>query len=114
MKRLVAENKDKYGPELMAKYGTLDSPEAVKERQRRFREDWQQEMAEDALSRGGGGGAGAPGAPTSTTADLTQKIEQMQQENANVFAIPEYVARMPSTAFRSLPLTSHWPSMAVH
>ena len=43
MKRLVAENKDKYGAELMAKYGTLDSPEAVKERQRRFREDWQRE-----------------------------------------------------------------------
>merc|ERR1719486_1383080 len=68
MKRIVAQNKEKYGPELLAKYGTLDSPEAVKERQRRFREDWQKDMAEDALSRTGGGGGGGGGG--GTTADL--------------------------------------------
>jgi aarF domain-containing kinase len=96
MDRLVAENKERYGAELMAKYGTLDSPEATKERQRRFREDWQEEMAQDALSRGGGGG-GAP----SAAVELTQKIEQLQQENSNVFAIPDYFVYM-SRAFATL------------
>ena len=101
------------------RYGTLDSPEAVKERQRRFREDWQAEMARDALARSGGGsgapklgngapklGSGAPGAvgavpSTSTTADLTSKIEELQQQNADVFAIPEYFVYM-SRAFATL------------
>ena len=89
------------------RYGTLDSPEAVKERQR------------DALARSGGGsgapklgngapklGSGAPGAvgavpSTSTTADLTSKIEELQQQNADVFAIPEYFVYM-SRAFATL------------
>jgi hypothetical protein len=87
------------------RYGTLDSPEAVKERQRRFREDWQAEMARDALARSGGG-RGAPGAggavpSTSTTADLTSKIEELQQQNADVFAIPDYFVYM-SRAFATL------------
>ena len=50
MERLVAENKEKYKEPLLAKFGTLDSPEATKERQRLFREDWQREMAEDAMA----------------------------------------------------------------
>jgi len=50
-------------------------------------------MAEDALKRSGRG--------TSTTADLTQKIEQLQQDNSNVFAIPDYFVYM-SRAFATL------------
>ena len=103
MERLVEENKQKYGPQLLAKYGTLDSPEAVKERQRLFKEDWQKQMAEDAMVRGGGAeaGMGAGAAPTSTTMDITAKIEQLQQENSNVFAIPDYFVYM-SRAFSTL------------
>jgi predicted unusual protein kinase regulating ubiquinone biosynthesis (AarF/ABC1/UbiB family) len=86
MERLVAENK--------AKYRAADGSELpTKERQRRFREDWKKEMAKDSLGRTGTG--------TSTTADITQKLEQMQQENANVFAIPEYFIYM-SRAFATL------------
>ena len=92
MKRIVAQNKEKYGPELLAKYGTLDSPEAVKERQRRFREDWQKDMAEKALEEGG---------TASTTANMTAKIEEMQKENPNFFAIPDYFLYM-SRAFATL------------
>ena len=50
------------------------APEAVKERQRLFREDWKKQMAEDAMVRGEGA------APSSTTMDITAKIEQLQQE----------------------------------
>jgi len=102
MKRLVAENKEKYAPQLLAKYGTTDSPEATKKRQRLFREDWQREMAEDAMARGGDGGAAAAAGPaTSTTADITGKIEEMQKQNSNVFAIPDYFVYM-SRAFATL------------
>jgi len=95
MKRLVAENKEKYAPQLLAKFGTTDSPEATKERQRLFREDWQREMAEDAMARGG------DEVVTSTTADITGKIEEMQKQNSNVFAIPDYFVYM-SRAFATL------------
>jgi len=46
---------------------------------------------------GGGGG----GAPASAAVELTQKIEQLQSENADVFAIPEYFVYM-SRAFSTL------------
>ena len=104
MERLVAENKEKYGAILMEKYGTLDSKEATKERQRLFREDWQKEMAKDGMSNGmaqGSGGGGGGGAPASAAVELTQKIEQLQSENADVFAIPEYFVYM-SRAFATL------------
>ena len=118
MQRLVAENKEKYREQLLAKFGTLDSPEATKERQRLFREDWQREMAEDAMSRGGGdmggvdggmggvdggmdGGMGVGVGGGSTTADITAKVEEMQQQNSNVFAIPDYFVYM-SRAFATL------------
>ena len=101
MNRMVEQNKERYGKELMAEFGTLESPEAVKERQRRFREDWKKEMAEDALARGGDMTMGGGGAPVSTAADLTAKIEQMQSDNSNVFAIPEYFVYM-SRAFSTL------------
>ena len=94
MERLVAENKEKYKEQLLAKFGTLDSPEATKERQRLFREDWQREMAADAMARTGGKGS-------STTADITGKIEELQQQNSNVFAIPDYFVYM-SRAFATL------------
>merc|ERR1719163_343302 len=59
MERLVAENK--------AKYRADDGSELpTKERQRRFREDWNREMERDARARGGG----ASGA-RSTTGELT-------------------------------------------
>merc|ERR1740130_1852102 len=73
-----------------------DSPEATKERQRLFREDWQREMAEDAMTRGGDDEV-----VSSTTADITGKIEEMQKQNANVFAIPDYFVYM-SRAFATL------------
>ncbi|CAK0797693.1 unnamed protein product [Prorocentrum cordatum] len=86
MERLVAKNK--------AKYRAADGSElSTQERQRRFREDWQREMAKDALKRSGSG--------TSTTSDLTQKIEQMQQDNSDVFAIPDYFVYM-ARAFATL------------
>ena len=62
MERLVAENKEKYGAILMEKYGTLDSKEATKERQRLFREDWQKEMAKDGISNGMAQGSAAAAA----------------------------------------------------
>merc|ERR1712238_307590 len=46
-------------------------------------------------------GNDSPGASTSTTIDVTTKIEQMQQENADVFAIPDYFVYM-SRAFSTL------------
>merc|ERR1740130_478846 len=73
-----------------------DSPEATKERQRLFREDWQREMAEDAMTRGGDDEV-----VSSTTADITGKIEEMQKQNANVFAIPDYFVYM-TRAFATL------------
>jgi len=86
MEALVSKNK--------AKYRAADGSElSTKERQRRFREDWQKEMAKDALKRSGKG--------TSTTADLSQKFEQLQQDNYNVFAIPDYFVYM-SRAFATL------------
>ena len=100
MERLVAENKEKYGEDLMRQFGTLDSPEAIKERQRRFREDYQKAMAADSLARTGGGGGGGSDGPTSTTMDLTQKIEQLQNENSDVFAIPDYFVRPPHRRLR--------------
>jgi len=86
MEALVSKNK--------AKYRAADGSElSTRERQRRFREDWQKEMAKDALKRSGKG--------TSTTADLSQKFEQLQQDNYNVFAIPDYFVYM-SRAFATL------------
>ncbi|KAH8074613.1 hypothetical protein JL721_2180 [Aureococcus anophagefferens] len=43
----------------------------------------------------------AMGRTSSTTADITSKIEELQQQNANVFAIPEYFLYM-SRAFATL------------
>ena len=51
---MVAENKAKYKAE-----DGSDLP--TKERQRRFREDWQRGMANDAVSRGGDDGGGSGG-----------------------------------------------------
>ena len=93
--RTFHPRQEKYAPQLLAKFGTLDSPEATKERQRLFREDWQREMAEDAMARGG------DEVVTSTTADITGKIEEMQKQNSNVFAIPDYFVYM-SRAFATL------------
>ena len=92
MERLVAQNKEKYA-EALAQFDDPDSKEATALRQKLFREDWQREMAEDAARRGD--------APSSTTADVTMKIEEMQQNNADVFAIPEYFLYM-SRAFATL------------
>lgn len=93
MKRMVAQNKEKYA-EALAEFDDLDSPEATKVRQKLFREDWQRQMAEDALSRG-------DTTSTSTTVDVTMQIEQMQEQNADVFAIPDYFVYM-SRAFSTL------------
>ncbi|EGB05954.1 hypothetical protein AURANDRAFT_10394, partial [Aureococcus anophagefferens] len=71
-------------------FDDLDSPEATKKRQALFREDWKKNQAEDAMGR-----------TSSTTADITSKIEELQQQNANVFAIPEYFLYM-SRAFATL------------
>jgi hypothetical protein len=96
MQRMVAQNKEKYAAAL-AEFDDLDSPEATKVRQRLFREDWQKQMALDAAARAGGAG-GAPSPPggsgSSTTFDITKQIEQMQQQNADVFAIPDYFVYM--------------------
>jgi predicted unusual protein kinase regulating ubiquinone biosynthesis (AarF/ABC1/UbiB family) len=97
MQRMVAQNKKKYAAAL-AEFDDLDSPEATKVRQRLFREDWQKQMAEDAMARDGDVASGVSG---STTADITMKIEQMQQQNADVFAIPDYFVYM-SRAFATL------------
>lgn len=92
MQRMVAQNKEKYA-EALKEFDDLDSPEATAVRQRLFREDWQKQMAEDAFSRDNG--------PHSTTMDLTKKIEQMQEQNSDVFAIPEYFVYM-ARAFATL------------
>jgi hypothetical protein len=93
MEALVEQNKEKYRDDLLREFGTLDSPEAVKERQRRFREDYREEMAQDALARTDGGSS----ASASTTMDLTLKIEQLQQQNSNVSEW-SYDARPPHSA----------------
>ena len=89
MQRMVAQNKEKYA-DALAEFDDLDSPEATKKRQALFREDWKQNQAEDAMGR-----------TSSTTADITSKIEELQQQNSNVFAIPEYFLYM-SRAFATL------------
>ncbi len=96
MKRMVEQNKEKYA-DALAEFDDLDSKEATEVRQRLFREDWQKSMAEDAMSRTNNGS----NAPTSTTMDVTMKIEQMQEQNADVFAIPDYFVYM-SRAFSTL------------
>merc|ERR1719148_501802 len=55
-------------------------------------------MAEDAIGRDDDSPAAAA---TSTTMDLTAKIEEMQQQNSDVFAIPDYFVYM-SRAFSTL------------
>lgn len=90
MKRMVQKNKDKYA-DALARFDDLDSPEATKERQRLFREDWAKDQAEDALKRGA----------SSTTADITSKVEELQSQNADVFAVPDYFLYM-SRAFATL------------
>ena len=94
MKRMVAQNKEKYA-EALSEFDDLDSKEATEVRQRLFREDWERQMAEDAMSRDGSS------ASTSTTMDITIKIEQMSQSNADVFKIPDYFVYM-SRAFSTL------------
>merc|ERR1712194_825165 len=86
MKRMVSQNKEKFA-DALKDFDDLDSPEATAVRQRLFKEEWQREMAEDAMSRG-------DNPTTSTTMDLTMKIEQMQEENTDVFAIPDYFVYM--------------------
>ena len=95
MQRMVAQNKEKYA-EALKGFDDLDSPEATAERQRLFREDWQRQMAEDALSR-----SESDNPQSSTTMDLTTKIEQLQEANSDVFAIPDYFVYM-SRAFATL------------
>jgi hypothetical protein len=97
MKRMVAQNKEKYA-EALKDFDDLDSKEATEVRQRLFREDWRRQMAEDAISRDGNQ---ASASSTSTTADVKMKIEQMQEQNADVFAIPDYFVYM-SRAFSTL------------
>ena len=89
MQRMVQQNKEKYA-DALAEFDDLDSPEATKKRQALFREDWKKNQAEDAMGR-----------TSSTTADITSKIEELQQQNSNVFAIPEYFLYM-SRAFATL------------
>jgi len=98
MKRMVSQNKEKFASQL-SEFDDIDSPEATKLRQKLFREDWQKQMAEDSMMRSGDDSSS--NAMTSTTADLTMKIEQMQQENTDVFAIPDYFIYM-SRAFATL------------
>jgi predicted unusual protein kinase regulating ubiquinone biosynthesis (AarF/ABC1/UbiB family) len=93
MQRMVAQNKEKYA-EALKDFDDLDSPEATALRQKLFREDWQRQMAEDALSR-------SDNPQMSATMDLTTKIEQMQEQNSDVFAIPDYFVYM-SRAFATL------------
>ena len=92
MERMVAQNKEKYA-DALAEFDDIDGEEATKARQRMFREDWQREMAEDSMSRSD--------STTSTTVDVTTKIEQMRQQNTNVFSIPDYFVYM-SRAFATL------------
>ena len=98
---MVAQNKEKYA-DALAGFDDLDSPEATKVRQRLFREDWQRQMAQDAMARAGDDGLAVHGgARSSTTGDITKQIEMMQQQNADVFAIPDYFVYM-SRAFSTL------------
>jgi predicted unusual protein kinase regulating ubiquinone biosynthesis (AarF/ABC1/UbiB family) len=92
MKRMVAQNKEKYA-DALAEFDDIDGEEATKVRQRMFQEDWQREMAEDSMSRSD--------STTSTTIDVTTKIEQMRQQNTDVFSIPDYFVYM-SRAFATL------------
>lgn len=94
MKRMVAQNKEKYA-DALSEFDDLDSKEATEVRQRLFREDWERQMAEDAMSRDDSSSS------TSTTMDVTMKIEQMSQKNADVFKIPDYFVYM-SRAFSTL------------
>ncbi|KAL7491244.1 LOW QUALITY PROTEIN: hypothetical protein ACHAWT_001431 [Skeletonema menzelii] len=94
MKRMVEQNKEKFA-DALKDFDDLDSKEATEVRQRLFREDWKRQMAEDALSRSGSE------ASTSTTVDVVTKIEEMQEQNADVFAIPDYFVYM-SRAFSTL------------
>jgi predicted unusual protein kinase regulating ubiquinone biosynthesis (AarF/ABC1/UbiB family) len=103
MQRMVEQNKEKYA-DALSEFDDLDSKEATEVRQRLFKEDWQRAMAEDAMSRGDDSDSGNYGdgkMPTSTTMDVTMKIEQMQEQNADVFAIPDYFVYM-SRAFSTL------------
>ena len=104
MERMVAQNKEKYANELK-EFDDLDSKEATKVRQDLFRKDWQKQQAQDALSRQKGKNNSSDGngatTSTSTTADVTMKIEQLQQQNSDVFAIPDYFVYM-SRAFSTL------------
>mmetsp|Transcript_16533 Transcript_16533/g.33920 ORF Transcript_16533/g.33920 Transcript_16533/m.33920 type:complete len:926 (+) Transcript_16533:142-2919(+) len=95
MKRMVAQNKEKYA-EALKDFDDIDGEEATKLRQKLFQEDWRKSMAEDAMSREDG-----MIASTSTTVDLTTKIESMRQQNTDVFAIPDYFVYM-SRAFATL------------
>mmetsp|Transcript_3419 Transcript_3419/g.5268 ORF Transcript_3419/g.5268 Transcript_3419/m.5268 type:complete len:839 (-) Transcript_3419:43-2559(-) len=94
MEALVAENKAKYKAE-----DGSDLP--TKERQRRFREDYMKEMAKDAMARENGNNMKVEEGGGSTAVDLTKKIESIQQQNSNVFAIPDYFVYM-SRAFATL------------
>merc|ERR1712238_543352 len=94
MKRMVAQNKEKYA-EALSVFDDIDSKEATALRQKLFKEDYQKQMAEDSMSRTD------EEVSTSTTAQMTMKIEQMQQQNADVFAIPDYFVYM-SRAFSTL------------
>ena len=94
MKRMVEQNKEKFA-DALKDFDDLDSKEATEVRQRLFREDWKRQMAEDAMSRGDSQ------ASTSTTVDVVTKIEEMQEQNADVFAIPDYFVYM-SRAFSTL------------
>ena len=95
MKRMVAQNKEKYA-EALKDFDDIDGEEATKVRQKLFQEDWRKSMAEDSISREDG-----MTASTSTTVDLTTKIESMRQQNTDVFAIPDYFVYM-SRAFATL------------
>jgi len=94
MKRMVEQNKEKFA-DALKDFDDLDSKEATEVRQRLFREDWKRQMAEDAMSRGDSQ------VSTSTTVDVVTKIEEMQEQNADVFAIPDYFVYM-SRAFSTL------------
>lgn len=100
MKRMVQQNKDKYA-DALSEFDDLDSPEATKVRQALFKEDWKKQMAEDAIGRDDDSPLDPAAAATSTTMDLTAKIEEMQQQNSDVFAIPDYFVYM-SRAFSTL------------
>jgi len=97
MKRMVEQNKEKFA-DALKDFDDLDSKEATEVRQRLFREDWKKQMAEDALSRGD---SQVSSSSTSTTVDVVTKIEEMQEQNADVFAIPDYFVYM-SRAFSTL------------